>query len=194
MNDVALSRLAARVGVQLRRAGLRVVTAESCTAGWIAKALTDVPGSSEWVDGGYVTYSNASKVRMLGVSPRTLERFGAVSEETVSQMARGALGASGVEIAVAVSGIAGPDGGTPQKPVGTVWFCVALRRGRRIERVTRRVHFRGDRESVRRKSVERALRLIVRLATPRSSRTSHPRMPPIRMPPIRMPPVRRAPR
>lgn len=163
MDDAALFRLAARVGGELRRAGLRVVTAESCTAGWIAKALTDVPGSSEWVDGGYVTYSNEAKVRALGVSRRTLERFGAVSAETVREMARGALRASGVEVAVAVSGIAGPDGGTPGKPVGTVWFCATRRRGRGVRQVAVRERFRGDRETVRRKSVERALRLIAGL-------------------------------
>jgi nicotinamide-nucleotide amidase len=162
MNDAALSRLAARVGRALLRAGLRVATAESCTAGWIAKALTDTAGSSRWLDSGYVTYSNQAKVRALGVSLRTLERFGAVSEQTVREMARGALGASGVEVAVAVTGIAGPDGGTPGKPVGTVWFCVARRRGRRIKVTTARSRFRGDREAVRRSSVVRALRLLAK--------------------------------
>ncbi|MGH8259223.1 MAG: CinA family protein [Steroidobacteraceae bacterium] len=164
MDDLALSRLAARVGSRLRRAGLRVVTAESCTGGWIAKALTDVPGSSAWLDSGYVTYSNEAKVRALDVARRTLERYGAVSEQTVWEMARGALRASGVEVAVAVSGVAGPDGGTPGKPVGTVWFCAARQRGGRIERAVQCVAFRGDREAVRRKSVERALRLIARAA------------------------------
>jgi nicotinamide-nucleotide amidase len=161
MSDAALSRLAARVGRQLRRAHLRVVTAESCTAGWIAKALTDIPGSSEWVDSGYVTYSNAAKRRALGVSARTLERFGAVSEQTVRQMARGGLRASGVEVAIAVSGIAGPDGGTPEKPVGTVWFCVARRRGRSLALTTLCERFTGNREAVRRKSVASALRLLL---------------------------------
>ena len=177
MNDAALSGLAASVGTQLRSAGLRVVTAESCTAGWIAKALTDVAGSSAWLDSGYVTYSNEAKVRALGVSPRTLDRFGAVSRETVREMARGALRASGVEVAVAVSGIAGPDGGTPAKPVGTVWFCAALARGRSIRQVAVRERFTGDREAVRRKSVERALRLIASLLAPpaRKGRKAAPR-------------------
>jgi len=168
MNDLALSRLAARVGSELRRAGLRVVTAESCTGGWIAKALTDVPGSSVWLDSGYVTYSNEAKVRTLGVSSRTLDRFGAVSRETVREMAYGALRASGVEVAIAVSGIAGPDGGTPGKPVGTVWFCAAQRRGGHTLQAAVRERFRGDREAVRRKSVERALRLIGGLVAPRA--------------------------
>lgn len=171
MKDVALTRLAARVGAQLRDAGLRVVTAESCTGGWVAKVLTDVPRSSDWLDSGYVVYSNEAKVRALGVSPRTLDHFGAVSGETVREMAHGALEASGADVAVAVSGIAGPDGGTPDKPVGTVWFCVARRRGERIERVTVHERFRGDRDTVRRKSVERALRLIGRLQAPRSPTT-----------------------
>jgi len=160
MDDTALARLAARVGRALLRARLRVVTAESCTAGWIAKALTDTAGSSGWFDSGYVTYSNPAKRRALAVSAHTLERFGAVSEQTVREMARGALRASGVEVAVAVSGIAGPDGGTPSKPVGTVWFCVAAKRGRSLRLTTARASFRGDREAVRRKSVVRALRLL----------------------------------
>jgi nicotinamide-nucleotide amidase len=162
MDDATLSRLAARVGRQLLRARLRVTTAESCTAGWVAKALTDTPGSSQWLDSGYVTYSNESKVRMLGVSPQTLERFGAVSAPTVREMARGSVRASGVELAVAVSGIAGPDGGTPAKPVGTVWFCVARKRGRSVTTATARARFTGGRDAVRRKSVERALRLLLR--------------------------------
>ncbi len=149
------------MGQRLLHARLRVVTAESCTAGWIAKALTDTAGSSDWLDSGYITYSNDAKRRVLGVSARTLARFGAVSERTVREMARGALGASGAEVAIAVSGIAGPDGGTPDKPVGTVWFCIARRRGRSAVLVTALERFGGGREAVRRKSVERALRLTL---------------------------------
>jgi nicotinamide-nucleotide amidase len=162
MNDAALARLGLRVGRRLLRAHLRVVTAESCTAGWVAKALTDTAGSSQWLDSGYVTYSNEAKRRALGVSSLTLRRFGAVSEQTVGEMARGALRVSGAEVAVAVSGIAGPDGGTPGKPVGTVWFCVARRIGGSIGSATALERFGGDREAVRRQSVERALRLILR--------------------------------
>ncbi len=178
MNDAALARLGLRVGRQLQRAHLRVVTAESCTAGWVAKALTDTAGSSQWLDSGYVTYSNEAKRRALGVSPLTLRRFGAVSEQTVREMARGALRVSGAEVAVAVSGIAGPDGGTPGKPVGTVWFCVARRIGRSIGSATALERFGGGREAVRRKSVERALRLIERslaLGLPRRPLRSRPR-------------------
>src|SRR6201999_601741 len=121
--------LAERIGQLLLSARLRLATAESCTAGWIAKAMTDVTGSSRWFECGYVTYSNAAKVRDLGVLPTTLEGHGAVSEQTVREMAAGALRVSGAELAVAVSGIAGPDGGSAQKPVGTVWHCVATRSG-----------------------------------------------------------------
>src|SRR5215472_14903378 len=119
VTDPELYELAARVGQKLRAAERRVVTAESCTGGWVAKALTDVPGSSHWFECGYVTYSNAAKVRDLGVDPATLARHGAVSEPTVREMAANALRISGAEVAVAVSGIAGPDGGTLEKPAGT---------------------------------------------------------------------------
>jgi len=159
--DAVLLRLATGLGHRLKRAGLRVATAESCTGGWIAKALTDVPGSSQWVECGFVTYSNAAKAR-LGVRAATLRAHGAVSAATVREMAGAALRSARTDVALAVSGIAGPDGGTREKPVGTVWFAVAVRsgRGRRVETVRRR--FRGDREAVRRKSVLFGLRLIGR--------------------------------
>ncbi len=148
--DIAV--LARRVGQALLAAGLTVATAESCTGGWIAKALTDVPGSSSWFGTGLVTYSNAAKTALLGVRGETLERYGAVSEETVRDMATGAIRASRADIAVAVSGIAGPDGGTPQKPVGTVWFAWAMAGDRPL--VTAEcIRFQGDRETVRRRSV-----------------------------------------
>src|SRR6185437_2377157 len=125
MTDQDLYRLAEEIGRGARAAGWRIVTAESCTAGWVAKALTDVAGSSQWFDSGYVTYSNTAKIRAIGVSARTLADHGAVSEATVREMAHGALVASGAEMAIAVSGIAGPDGGTAEKPVGMVWFAAA---------------------------------------------------------------------
>lgn len=156
--SVELRRLAARVGRHLLARGSRVATAESCTGGWIAKALTDVAGSSQWFEAGYVTYSNAAKSRTLRVRPRTLARHGAVSREVVEEMARGALVASGADVAVAVSGIAGPDGGSPAKPVGLVWLCWARRLGRSVRVKTRRVHFRGKRAAVRSESVALALR------------------------------------
>jgi nicotinamide-nucleotide amidase len=138
-----------------------VATAESCTAGWLTKALTDVPGSSGWVEGGYVVYSNAAKQRDLKVSATTLRRHGAVSSATVKAMARGALRASGAELTLAISGIAGPGGGTALKPVGTVWFGSSIKGGV-PPGATVRV-FRGDREAIRRQSVAFALRLILQL-------------------------------
>ena len=159
--DAQLLRLAQRVGRALLGRGRVLVTAESCTGGWIARALTDVPGSSRWLDGGYVTYSNAAKIRDLGVPVGTLVRFGAVSEQAVRAMARGALRRAKVDVAVAVSGIAGPDGGTAAKPVGTVWFCTAVRQGRRVSVAPSIKHFRGNRETVRRKSVRHALRMLL---------------------------------
>ena len=162
-SDSELYELAERVGRKLKAAGRRLVTAESCTAGWIAKALTDVPGSSQWFECGYVTYSDAAKARDLGVAPRTLASFGAVSEETVREMAEGALRISGAGVSLAVTGIAGPDGGTPEKPVGTVWFCSAARRGATTDILAEPRRFDGDREQVRRHSVEHGLRLILRL-------------------------------
>ncbi|HEU5443748.1 MAG TPA: nicotinamide-nucleotide amidase [Steroidobacteraceae bacterium] len=162
LTDGQLYALAETVGRELQGAGWRVVTAESCTAGWIAKALTDVPGSSQWVDSGYVTYSNTAKMRDVGVTARTLAEHGAVSEATVREMANGALRAAGVEMAIAVSGIAGPDGGTTEKPVGTVWFGIATRESRGPAAACELRRFTGDREQVRRQSVEYALRLALR--------------------------------
>jgi len=134
----------------LRRQGLRLVVAESCTGGWLAKVLTDLPGSSDWFDRGYVTYSNMAKQSMLGVNSGTLTAYGAVSEATVSEMCQGALRESGADLALAVSGIAGPDGGSTEKPVGTV--CFAWQR-RGAETQVSRERFEGDRKTVRRCSV-----------------------------------------
>lgn len=160
--------LATRVGQRLLAQRRRLATAESCTGGWIAKALTDVAGSSQWFECGYVTYSNAAKVRDLGVSPQTLEAHGAVSEQTVREMAAGALRVSRADVAVAVSGIAGPDGGVPGKPVGTVWFAVAHRVGDDVAIDCRQRLFEHDREGVRRESVRYALELILQLEPQRA--------------------------
>ena len=168
--DSALFALARAVGAQLFAARWRLVTAESCTAGWIAKAITDVPGSSAWFDGGYVTYSNEAKGRDLGVPTALLAAHGAVSEPVVRAMAEGALRRTGVEVALATSGIAGPDGGVPGKPVGTVWFALAHRRGQAVEITTRVKFFKGDRDAVRRKSVQFALQLILALELPAAAR------------------------
>jgi len=163
ITDAELYEVAASVGAALQASGRRVATAESCTAGWIAKALTDVPGSSQWFECGYVTYSDAAKIRDLGVTPRTLTEFGAVSEQTAGEMAAGVLRIPNVSIAIAVTGIAGPDGGTPAKPVGTVWFCAAARAERAVATIVERQHFEGERAVVRSLAVRHALELVLRL-------------------------------
>ena len=135
-----------------------LVTAESCTGGWVAQAVTSVAGSSDWFERGYVTYSNAAKREELGVRVATLARHGAVSEQTAREMARGALKHSRGTIALAITGIAGPGGALPGKPVGTV--CFGWAQGRRIASETKR--FRGARHSVRRQSVIHALRGVLK--------------------------------
>jgi nicotinamide-nucleotide amidase len=161
--DAALSDLAAAVGARLAGAGETLVTAESCTGGWIAKACTDVPGSSRWFLGGIVAYADSVKQASLGVDPDTLGGHGAVSEAVVRAMAAGALRAIGSATwAIAVSGVAGPDGGTPAKPVGTVWFALA-RREPGNDAVVRAwcERFAGDRETVRRLAVQCALQRLL---------------------------------
>jgi nicotinamide-nucleotide amidase len=210
-----IPELVARVARWALGAQYRIATAESCTGGWIAKVFTDVAGSSRWFECGYVTYSNEAKARDLGVSWRTLQEHGAVSEPTVREMAAGALRATGADVSIAVSGIAGPDGGSAEKPVGTVWLCVGRRvagggaaasargaagvelatrargaagaggvagvagaggfagagdaagagpnapAGPDIELLTEGQLFGGDREAIRRASVQRALELVL---------------------------------
>jgi len=156
----SLYRLAQRVGAALKRRGLMLATAESCTGGWIAQAVTMVPGSSTWFERGYVTYTYISKREMLGVKGATLGAHGAVAEAVVREMAQGALARSHAQVAVAVSGIAGPGGGAPGKPVGTVCFAWSARR-RKPRTQTRR--FSGGRDAVRRQSVEHALRGVLAL-------------------------------
>ena len=153
-DDQSLRELAAAVGRRLKAARLTLAAAESCTGGWIAKAITDVAGSSAWFERGFVTYSDAAKVASLGVRQTTLDAHGAVSEATVREMAEGAAAASGTQTAVAVSGIAGPDGGTPDKPVGTVWIGWRWPDG---EVTARQFLYKGDREAIRRASVAMAL-------------------------------------
>jgi nicotinamide-nucleotide amidase len=151
---VTLQALAGDVGRRLKSAGLMLATAESCTGGWIGKALTDVAGSSEWFERGFVTYSDEAKAAMLGVKAATLERHGAVSEPVVREMAQGAADWSRAQVTVAVSGIAGPDGGTQEKPVGTVWIGWRWASG---QVSARHFLFKGDRDSVRFQAVLAAL-------------------------------------
>nr|WP_199047827.1 CinA family protein [Dyella sp. ASV24] len=160
--DAELQSLAEQVAVATQQRRLMMVTAESCTGGWIAKALTDLPGSSAWFDAGVVTYSYEAKEALLGVNPRTLERTGAVSEETALEMVSGALSRFGAGVAVAVTGIAGPSGGTPDKPVGTVWIGWKRRGGYAHARL---FNFDGDREAVRRQTVAAALSGVIKALT-----------------------------
>lgn len=157
MNDEALLQLSKQVGQCLKQRGQTVTAAESCTGGWVAKTLTDVAGSSAWFERGFVTYSNEAKEQMIGVSGQTLAEHGAVSKAVVQEMARGAQLAAAADYAVSISGIAGPDGGSVEKPVGTVWFGFADARGAVI---TRCECFAGDREAVRRQATAYALQTL----------------------------------
>ena len=152
--DRELYDLASRAGLALKARGWMLVTAESCTGGWVSECVTMVPGSSEWFERGFVTYTNVAKREMLGVRAQTLDTCGAVSEPTVREMVVGALASSHGHVAVAVSGVAGPAGGTPQKPVGMVCFAWGTRAS---EATVATRHFAGDREAVRRQAVIVAL-------------------------------------
>jgi nicotinamide-nucleotide amidase len=159
--DEDIYRLASTLGQVARARGARIATAESCTGGLVAGAITAVAGSSDWFESGFVTYSNAAKTAQLAVPPATIDRFGAVSEETARAMAKGALRTGAAQWAVAVTGIAGPAGGTPGKPVGTVCFAWAGPPGTQ----SCRSQLSGDRAAIRRESVRIALQgLIDRLA------------------------------
>ena len=156
----SIATLAEALVGELIQAGLTVATAESCTGGWVGKVLTDIAGSSGVFGCGIVSYSNDAKVDLLGVNPETLAVHGAVSEAVVREMAMGALARSGADLAVAVSGIAGPDGGTEEKPVGTVWFAWASRETPGPEVSTSRFILKGDRETIRSQSVVLALQKL----------------------------------
>jgi nicotinamide-nucleotide amidase len=159
---VSAADAAKRLLAQCRARGLKIATAESCTGGLVAGALTDIAGSSDVVDRGFVTYSNEAKHEMLGVPNATLKKFGAVSRQTAEAMARGALKHSDADLAVSITGIAGPGGATPGKPVGLVHFAAAARGGRVIARAKKF----GDigRRKVRQKSVDEALAMLSLLA------------------------------
>ena len=156
-SDSALTRVAARAGRHLLRTERWVTTAESCTGGWISKALTDIAGSSQWFAEGFVTYGNEAKISRLGVKKSALRADGAVSESVARAMAQGALRRTGASVSVAVTGIAGPGGAVAGKPVGTVWLAWAVKRGRRVDVTTQLEHFEGDRDAVRRQTVHAAL-------------------------------------
>ena len=162
--DPDLLTLARAVAECLGARGLSLVTAESCTGGYLAKLLTDLPGSSRWFEAGYVTYSNAAKQRDVGVLAQTLLLHGAVSEAVVREMAEGALTRTGADLAVSLSGVAGPDGATARNPVGSVWIGLSRRAGDQV--VTQALHhrFEGDRDAVRRQAVGAALTHLLALA------------------------------
>jgi nicotinamide-nucleotide amidase len=152
--------LAVQVGTLLKSRGMMLATAESCTGGGVAQAITEVAGSSAWFERGFVTYSNLSKQQMLGVREATIRQHGAVSEMTVREMAEGALRHSTAQVALAVSGIAGPDGGTADKPVGTVWFAWGLHNG---ETLAQRHQLGGNRAEVRAQAVRIALQGVLNM-------------------------------
>ncbi|CNK10803.1 nicotinamide-nucleotide amidase [Yersinia intermedia] len=157
MSEKQLRQLSIAIGDKLKARGAWVTCAESCTGGWVAKALTDIAGSSAYFDRGFVTYSNAAKHDLLGVSETTLANYGAVSEAVVREMALGALREANADFAVSISGIAGPDGGSADKPVGTVWFAFAAR-GRQI--LACKQIFPGDRDAVRLQAAVFALQTL----------------------------------
>ena len=161
-DDAGVQALVEQLAAELRTRGMRVATAESCTGGWLAKSLTDLAGSSDWFEYGFVTYGDGAKLTLLGVSPETLAGHGAVSQGVAEQMATGARLASGAEVTVAITGIAGPSGGSAAKPVGTVWFAWS---GPGPVLVSAAARFDGDRAAVRRQAVAAALEgLLARLA------------------------------
>lgn len=158
--DDELDELAARVGAGLKARKWMLATAESCTGGWVGEAVTAVSGSSQWYDRGFITYTNLAKQEMLGVSAETLTAHGAVSEETVQEMALGALSHSHADVALAISGVAGPTGGSPEKPVGTVCFAWVTRDGKMY---SEKYLFPGNRRDVRQQAVTMALEGVLAL-------------------------------
>ena len=167
-DEQVLTRRSTELGSYLLEAGLSVTTAESCTGGWIAKVITDIAGSSAYFQRGFVTYSNDAKHSMIGVSEQSLSAFGAVSEAVVREMAAGALDTADADLAVSVSGIAGPDGGSDEKPVGTVWFGWAWREKTGIKTAARSWCFPGDRNAVRCQAVLKGLDGLIAILTKKS--------------------------
>ena len=159
-SEQELKDLAEELGICMKDKGIKLASAESCTGGWIAKIITDMPGSSEWFTGSVVCYSNESKVSLLGVRENTLAEFGAVSGDTVIEMVDGIFANTDADVAVGVSGIAGPDGGTEDKPVGLVWLSWG-KRGKSV--YAKPYNFEGDRDEVRKLSIAQALNNLMDL-------------------------------
>ncbi|MFJ5445961.1 nicotinamide-nucleotide amidase [Methylobacillus methanolivorans] len=160
VDDATLLTLAHELGTALKNKGWNLTLAESCTGGWAAQSVTAIAGSSAWFDRGFVTYSNLAKQQMLGVGADTLEQYGAVSEQTAEEMALGAIAHSSADISAAITGIAGPEGGSTEKPVGTVCFGWSCKSGQIL---TQTEVFSGDREAVRRQAVKTALTGLLQL-------------------------------
>lgn len=162
INDDEMTRLSIEMGKALLEKKRTITTAESCTGGWIAKVITDIAGSSEYYQRGFVTYSNEAKHEMIGVDEQTLLKYGAVSEEVVRQMAKGALIKANADFAVSVSGIAGPGGGSEEKPVGLVWFGFAMKTSTGIQTTATHCIFSGSRAQIRAESVIFSLKSILK--------------------------------
>jgi len=160
MDDLTLQDLARKVGAELAQQGLMLASAESCTGGWVGQTITSIAGSSAWYERGFITYTDISKREMLGVSSTTLDQYGAVSEETAYEMAECAIARSHAQVVVSVTGIAGPDGGTAKKPVGTVCFAWLMKDGLARSETH---HFSGSREEIRRQAVMGALQGVLDL-------------------------------
>jgi nicotinamide-nucleotide amidase len=160
MADNTLLNLSAQLGAAFKQRVWTLALAESCTGGMAAQYITAIPGSSAWFERGFITYSNVAKVEMLGVAEATLRQFGAVSEQTAREMAAGALRRSHARVAAAITGIAGPDGGTEEKPVGIVWFAWASKNGLPHSEMRR---FSGDREAIRKQAVEAVFQGLIQL-------------------------------
>lgn len=160
MDDLGLQDLARKAGVALAQQGLMLATAESCTGGWLGQALTSITGSSAWYERGFITYTPVSKHEMLGVDPATLEQYGSVSEQAASEMAAGVITRSHAQVAASITGIAGPHGGTADKPVGMVCFAWIMKEGMACAETR---YFSGDREEIRRQSVAGALQGVIDL-------------------------------
>ena len=156
-SNQSITSIAERVGNQLLQKKAKITTAESCTGGGIAEAITATAGSSQWFEYGYITYANRAKKQLLTVSQKTLDAYGAVSEQVVEQMAVGAIHSSGANYAIAVSGIAGPDGGSAEKPVGTVWVCWITPETTRVEQY----QLQGDRQAVREQVIKISLQELL---------------------------------
>ena len=156
-SNQSITSIAERLGNQLLQKKAKITTAESCTGGGIAEAITTTAGSSQWFEYGYITYANRAKKQLLNVSQKTLDAYGAVSEQVVEQMAVGAIHSSGANYAIAVSGIAGPDGGSAEKPVGTVWVCWITPETTRVEQY----RLQGDRQAVREKVIKISLQELL---------------------------------